>query len=256
MRTQFLRGTTAENNSLTLEPGELSVDLEKMALRLHADSVLGGFEIVGQQAYVPPVGPGPTTLIAGDTTTGFYGEVTGSELITYGALSTAVGLSAGVLQHDAESLWLKFVKDGEILFIAKKPPRHTVSWDAISAVNSVYDDMTAPVIQIGDDSLRVTLLTGADADPASTTGGEWNRLMYPVHVDDPAADGWGINYTNEDLIVGGAGSGTRGWAQETSSSDTTQRVNRGWTSVGHFQMISSSTSSSSMGWRPVLRLQP
>jgi len=253
MRTRFLRGNAAENNGLTLPEGELAIDLEKMALRLHVGDVLGGYEIVGQQAYVPPVGPGPTTLLAGDDQLGWYGEVTGEELITYSGLSTEVGLSAGTLQHDAESLWLKFAYQGMILFVAKKPIRHSVSWDNINAVSAVYDDVSAPAIQVGGNTLRVTLLTGGNADPASGAGGEWNDLIYRVHQSDPTGTNW-ASYTDADLVVG-SGNGRGSWMQETSPSNASYRVGRGASSLTYFGTAASSTAPSSNGWRPVLRLQ-
>ncbi len=257
MRTRFLRGNRTDNNGLTLPAGELSFDSETKALRIHDGETPGGFEIVGQQAYAPPFGPGPETIIAGNETTGFFGEVTGEELITYSGLSSAVGLSVGTLQHDAESLWLKFVKDGEILYVAKKPSRHSVSWDAISAANAVYNDINAPTIVVGDRTLRVTLLTGGNGDPSTAAGGEWNRLLYPIHVDDPDTTAWGVNYTNADLVMGtGNGTGAYCWTQETISGDTTSRVNRGGQSLTYYLSTTSTASSSSTGWRPVLRLQP
>jgi len=252
MRTRFLRGNTQENNGLTLPAGELAIDLEKMALRLHADGVPGGFEVVGTRAYTPPVGPGPTTLLAGDDQLGWYGEVTGEELITYSGLSSAVGMSAGTLQHDAESTWLKFAHQGQILFVAKKPIRHTVTWDDINAVNAVYDDVSAPTVQVGSDNLRVTLLTGGDADPTSSAGGEWNDLLYRVHVDDPTGTRW-ASYTNGDISVG-TGNGRSSWTQETYASDASRRVNRGLSSLTYFGTYTSSVTISVYGWRPCLRL--
>lgn len=54
MRIKFPYGSTAENNQLLLPEGHLSVDLERKALRLHDGVTQGGFEMLGEQAYVPP----------------------------------------------------------------------------------------------------------------------------------------------------------------------------------------------------------
>jgi hypothetical protein len=42
MRTRFKRGNTQENNSLVLLAGELSIDIEKKALRIHDGITPGG----------------------------------------------------------------------------------------------------------------------------------------------------------------------------------------------------------------------
>ena len=63
--------------------------------------------------------PGPTTLIGGDMTEGFFGEVTSAELITGDALASEVGISAGTSQNSTAG-WLKFALDDKILFVAKK----------------------------------------------------------------------------------------------------------------------------------------
>ena len=43
-QVQFRRGTTAQNNSFTGAVGELSIDTDKDALRIHDGTTSGGFE--------------------------------------------------------------------------------------------------------------------------------------------------------------------------------------------------------------------
>jgi len=77
MRTRFLRGDTTQNNGLTLPAGEIAIDTEKHAVRLHDGATPGGFEIIGQKAY-----EGPTS---GDLNAGFYGELGPNDFLTYGS---------------------------------------------------------------------------------------------------------------------------------------------------------------------------
>jgi len=274
MRTRFLRGDTTQNNGLTLPAGEIAIDTEKHAVRLHDGQTLGGFEIVGNQVIEPP--PGPQSLIGGDTTAGFYGEVGGGELITYGELATTVGLSSGVLQHDAESAWLKFALDGGIIFVAKKPARHTISWNTLNASSLVSGSTT---ITIGSLQYKVRLLKGANTDPTDwgddglwkgydidlTHGSEWNRLMYPIHsgvhtdASNPTAasvtyNQW-ANYSDGDLLVHhDFGDGRIAWTQETSGGDNTQRTGRGPFGITYLHANPSTAENSNFGWRPVLEL--
>ena len=60
-------------------------------------------------------GPGPKTLIAGDMTAGFFGEVPTTELFSGTELSSMIGLTAGTAQHSTQP-WLKFAKDNKIIF--------------------------------------------------------------------------------------------------------------------------------------------
>ncbi len=268
MRTRFLRGNTAENNGLTLESGEFSMDLEKSALRLHDGVTPGGFEIIGQRAY-----EGPT---AGDLTAGFYGEVAGSDFITYDQLATEIGLSAGTSQFNAESAWLRYSLDGQELYVAMKPARHSISWNQIHTVGAVYDDTGAPTVVVGGRTYRVTLLRGASADPAadqsgydlpSADGSEWNRLLYPVHSGvhtvtsnptphtDASADPYAswASYSDADLVMhSGAGNGSYNPTQE--STPTNYRIARGSNGVSYYVQLSTTGATSGIGWRPCLRL--
>lgn len=182
--------------------------------------------------------------------------------------------------------WLKFDLDGEIIFIPKKPLRHTVSWEVIYQVGAVYGTdnngsnpsggnrkQDATVI-INGNTYRVTLLRGANNDPTAkghgydkpwTDASEWNRLMYSVHSgvhtnsSNPSYASVPYNvwdsYSDDDLLVHcDFGNGIYSWTQETSGDDSASRIFRGdygVTSVGRYK---STNSTISYGWRPALRL--
>lgn len=255
MRNQLRVGTTAENDSWVYPSGILTYDSEKKAARLHDGETPGGFEMVGERAYTPPVGPGPEELTVGDMEKGFFGEVTGDELITYGGLASDIGLSAGSTLFNNESLWLKFAYQNNVLFVAKKPARVDVSWDDIGQQNAVYSDgnWSGATVDIGELSYQVTLMSGGDDDPANEAGGEWNALMYPVHVDDPNDEGWGIDYSDDDL--GFNSDGRRTWCQEVWAGDTSRRISRGSNGVDPISDNSPDYTGDFSGWRPCLRLQ-
>lgn len=275
MKTKHFYGTTEENDTLSLPEGMLSVDGEKKALRFHLEGVPGGYEILGTQAVPILYGPGPQTLQAGTMDAGFFGEVTSAELLTYVALAAQIGLSAGTSQFNAESLWLKFALDNKILYVAKKPARHSISWNHISTANAVYEGGSQ--ISVGSHTLEVTLLRGASSDPTTDAtgydivtshGSEWNRLMYPIHSGthttasnptahtDPTAAPFGswASYSDADLrIHRDLSNGGSSWIQETPAS-TSNRVTRGNYGVSLLQRSPATTASSFSGWRPVLRL--
>ncbi len=132
MRTRFLRGTTEENNGLILPEGELSIDEEMKAVRLHDGSTPGGFEIIGTQAVMPG-----ETLIAGDATHGFYGQISSANFIDGETLAAAVGLSYGTAINTTTN-WLKFSINNKVLYIPQKPIRADVSWIRMYIAGAVY----------------------------------------------------------------------------------------------------------------------
>lgn len=280
MRIQLLRGTTAQNNGLTLTEGELSVDLEAKALRLHDGTTLGGFELPGTRAIEPPT--------FGDFTAGFYGEIPAAEFITGSALASAVGLSAGTLQHDTTP-WLKFALEGKILYIPQKTIRYSLSWEHIYQAGVVYgvdgfgvtpsggDVDQGTVVTVGGKDYRVRLLRGAASDPTTDStgydiveshGSEWNRLMYPIHSGvhttagnptthtDPSAEPYGTwaQYSDDDLLVDNPfGTGVYSWCQETTAT-TTNRIGRGASGITRTGSPTATNNHTLRGWRPVLEL--
>lgn len=216
--------------------------------------------------------PGSPMLVAGDKTTGFFGEVDSTKFINGINLATNIGLATGI-NHYTGTSWLKFSLDNKILFVAKKPIRHSISWSQLNDVNAISGDRT---ININGLTYKVRLMRGALTDPAifsdpdkGAKGSEWNRLMLPIHeqaktkswtylayVESNVPD-WNIGYTDNDLIsINAAGNGSYTWCQETSSSSTgNERVIRGYNGISWAHVTDKTASNTSIfGWRPVLEL--
>lgn len=236
------------------------------------------------------------------TDTGYFGEVSSATLMTGDALASDIGLTVGTSQHSSEG-WLKFYVGANadcnyykrlglppkpyVIYIAKKPYRHTVSWDAIYARGAVYGSGDTGVTPTGTPTLQdasvtksgktlsVRLMTGVDTDPmdfynkgcAANVGGksEWNQLFYRIHTDIPTCpaannfDGgpqiggnW-ANFTNSDLVVG-TGNGRYAWTQETLSASPSARALRGLSRVSYLYINASAYTGSLNGWRPALVL--
>lgn len=235
--------------------------------------------------------PGSDTLIAGTMEEGFFGEVSSSELITGNALASACGISQGTSQHSTAG-WLKFAWKGNVQFVAKKPIRHSISWNAINAVKCVYGDSGDKTVVIGGKTYKVTLMKGANDkfNPKQTirsqTGGgngydgevnhgsEWNRLMCQIH-EQAINKSWGYPnnigsdigvlrhglgsgsqgmYSDNDLLMHArGGDGSASWCQEIPTY-TSYRLIRGDIGVSYSHYDPSSTSHSYYGWRPRLEL--
>lgn len=100
--------------------------------------------------------PGAKTLVAGDRENGFYGFVQAQDMgrlvdnpedsqrMSSTNLALAVGLAQGT-PINQDTPWMKFSRNGEILFVPVKPIRHTMSWNSIYAQGAVYGDNTVGV---------------------------------------------------------------------------------------------------------------
>ena len=212
-------------------------------------------------------GPGPQTLIAGNSTAGFYGEVDPTELITYDGLASLIGLTAGTSVNNDESKWLKFSLDGSILYVMMKTGRRSVSWNSINARNAVYGGLE---VGIRGYNFKCRLLKGLNSDPSDATsntfnppesiGSEWNRLMYPIHsgththASNPFLPIFGTwaTYSDNDLRLYAQG-GNPNACQESSSVNTSLRFSRGQYGV---TSASSAVAITATEWRACLELIP
>lgn len=100
--------------------------------------------------------PGPKVLTAGDRDNGFYGfvqpgefgEIEGNEegrdKLSASNLALAIGLTQGTAQYE-DTAWMKFSRNGEILFVPVKPIRRSLAWNSIYNQGAVYGDDTVGV---------------------------------------------------------------------------------------------------------------
>lgn len=175
--------------------------------------------------------PGSKVVIAGNSDYGFFGEVTAAELISGDALAALLGLTAGAGQN-SNAGWLKVVDNGKMLLIAKQALRYNVSWNNINAVKAVFGRK----VTIGGVNYIVRLFSST----------EWDRFMYPLHVDF----GQWAQYTNADLNVG-TGNGRYSWTSTPSGANFIGRGNNGVTSSN---LSGPSIADSNFGFRPVLEV--
>ncbi len=176
--------------------------------------------------------PGPQTLAFGDEEGGYFGEVSSAEFISGDELCEMIGLTAGVAQN-SDSGWLKYYNDNNINYVPKKTFRHSISWNDINAIGAAFGGR---VVAIGNKIFAVRLLSDA----------EWNKLIYPVHVDF----GEWAQFTDEELLVHyNFGEGSRTW---TSTPSGTARITRGDYGVTYSYNSTPSSANSYFGFRPVL----
>lgn len=205
-------------------------------------------------------------LLAGTLAHGWYGEIAQEDLISYPDLVTAIGLSAGAAINQSTP-WLGFSLDGVQLFVSKMPVRMAVSWNQINAIGCIYGTKT---IQIAGKTYKVRVLKGSNTDPASsqaganassTHGSEWNRLLY--HVSDGqggtvlSSEGISVGdwaqYSNAALGCAG-GNATVNICQNTVSGSSGNFMSRGVSYLSYTRADSKSSTSTVLGWRPVLEL--
>lgn len=222
-----------------------------------ADSSLYNAEATG-------VGPSVASLQYDPITdTGYYGQVTSAQFYTGTQISTATAVTSGTLQNDTEG-WLKFYWHGQVLFIAKKTYRHSISWDNINTANAVYgvnlgSTGKKTITHSGSStSYDVKLMKGAtkDPSPASSPGSQWDELLYRVCTGTETGEigaNWATLNPSTDLGIN-SGNGSYSWTQEVYQPSTASRVRRGYGSLSGFGSYTSSLASTGYGWRPCLAL--
>lgn len=211
--------------------------------------------------------PGPSKLIGGNLQAGFYGEVPTRNFITGDELARKIGLTAGVSQF-SDDAWLKFSYLGNVGFVAKKPFRHSISWNDINTVNAVFGNRT---IDIRGKIYKIRLMKGKTEGKQNDSssyqgdinkGSEWNKLMLPIHRRAPSSwiyknnvniptENWNIGYTDNDLAT--IGDGSYSWCQELGNLSS-YRLYRGSSNITGSGSADASDKAVARGWRPVLEL--
>lgn len=179
----------------------------------------------------------PMTILAGDSSAGFYGEMASKDVILSTDLCALVNFYKGKIVV-SDPGWFKFSYQGKTLFLAKRSIRQSNSGVNISKadlVNAglVYGDKQ---VTIGGRKFIVRLLLGGTTDPYTASGREYQALITNI------ATWGGIAYS--DI---GIGTGEGITCAETYDRSVTL-VTRGMSSVD------SASAYSYLRWRPVLEL--
>lgn len=174
--------------------------------------VVGGELIlspVKKTIHMPYTGPGPQELQCGDMSRGFFGPVNTNELFT----PTELCSLAGVGSPNPSVLWVKFIRNGKILFMNLYPMTSSknISWNATYTLGLMYGmDSVGPatghgnaptnqrkVVTKGEHSFLVRSLRGTDnpdysVSPADYSKGEVATLLTAVMNQQlSGADGLG-----------------------------------------------------------------
>lgn len=223
--------------------------------------------------FYPNSGPGTKTLQFGNSTLGYFGEVSGTELFYGSDLVSKFNIAVGTAVSWAGTQWFKFFRNNKVIYIARQQVIGGISWNDLYNAGLVYGvkgnglypvgagvDQWNP-IQKNDGTrnwyLKPRLMTGIGVDPAasaSSDGGEWNQLFGRVvtGTNTGVAQKWATLATT---YVGYQGTGQLSTlVQETYTSDVNQCWNRGVTN--DLTTVSNMAKTGGFQWRPVLELIP
>lgn len=225
-----------------------------------------------QRAKIPAFALLGRPLLVGNPDHGYFGEFSSAEVIRGDSLAAQLGIQQGTAVHVTDG-WLGFALNGKRLLVAKKPIRHTISWDALSKAGVVF----GREILIQNTRMLVRLPKGVLYSPADdsaayafyddstlTHGSEWNRLLYHVSaMVDPRRPSWvsseGIavgtfaQFTENELGISGSEAWRANWCQEPLKSKASSKIIRGNNGVVNISYISS-WQTGGLAWRPILEL--
>lgn len=251
-------GVVSKDETLQIEELFSTTILTKSQIISELKRILGTSSLI--------FGPGPQELIGGDMTNGYFGEVSVNELFTGNVLASHFNLTQGT-SINSDYGWLKFARYNNIIYIAKRPLRHSLSWNTLNSLNLMFgiDDGTSDIIK-NDFTFICRNLTGLNNNPADHRdiqqhiGSEWHSLFYNVHntiVPSQIGDNW-ASFTDSDLMVGSRGSGTAVLIQEDITSHERGFVMVGYAGISSYALAGEANKSSTpniRGWRPVLALK-
>lgn len=173
--------------------------------------------------------PGGKVILRGDRTYGFLGFVQPKEMGELLAnpegkqefngpnLALAVGLAQGT-SFNNDTPWMKFISNGEIMFVPVKPIRHTLSWNSIYNAGAVY----------GDNTIGVNPPNGRAGNKLSVNGGSSSFVIETDGVDRGfLMAGAQIAAVGDTIVTRGfKNEGNNGEFVVTEITDTSIKVNQ------------------------------
>lgn len=184
--------------------------------------LMGG---VPSKIQYPDSGPGPKTLLFGDESLGYFGEVTSDIFLTIPELQSQLNFYAGGSIPDPNVSWAKVFSEGKILYIPKRAIVNSIPWNTLYNAGLVYgvdgvgfSPTATPTNQlrtvtVANRQFKVRLLKGATTDTGpylswsspTVQSAEWPKLavaMITQASGDAGAPKWNI-YTNTTTLFTG-----------------------------------------------------
>lgn len=196
--TSFLNNSQSTSGSLTNLDPDTSYTIYAQALaegKLLSSIVASQFTTEALN-----LGPGPQTPIAGNLTTGFFGETTVAE---FGANMDTVQNLLGISDndsttHNANENLLKFIHQGTVKFINKKSIRYNISHDSIASQFNIY---AGKEITVNGQTYKVRLMKGMARVTGDLQNGDvfttsWSNTDRGVIYAGPGGD-WQENDPGE-----------------------------------------------------------
>jgi hypothetical protein len=189
----------------------------------------------------------------------FLGEITNQELFENNKMADLINLTKGLDINDGKPDWLHFELNNKTLIIAKKPIKHSISYQDLLDEELVLGKRTIQDINQNNYILRLIKCGENTLDHDS----EWNLLIGGVSEGDTDFKENNhqkiyatINkpYKNEELqtgiIIGGST-----WCQETKQiNNELYAVNRGYMTISRYHLTQIYYGESGFSYRPVLEL--
>lgn len=206
-------------------------------------------------------GPGPKELISFGPKNGFFGEVPTSELISGADLTRHLELAGTAINPNEP--WLKFLFNGRVLYISKRPIQNNVSFDGIDLQGAVYGER---ILTTKGYRFHCKLVGGLGSEVVEYEEGfgvpsgfksEWDELLYYVSQNNTTYPKTGqvgpnwVNYTDSQLGINAI---TGQWTRDRNPNNLNSVVTRGKGSVTHLGSVASDTVSTAVNYRPMLEL--
>lgn len=176
-----------------------------------------------------------------------------TDFATATQMASIAGLTAGTVLNNTSS-WMKFNYNGQILIVAQKGIRASVSWNNLNAAGLVF----GKTVTVKGQNYKIRLMTGGNGDPSSAAGGEWDRLMYAVGSSRPSTYSGPVLQSFSNTTLGVAVSnGNVNYStlcQEKISGNTGNCVRRGRDALNWYAGLAITDNGTAVTWRPILEL--
>lgn len=222
-----------------------------------------------KEAYLPSTGPGPSTILRGDSEIGFFGAMSAEQLILPTDLIVKLGIGGLGQQANNIDTWFKVIYKGKVLFTPNNTLTYNHSFAALYQAGLVYGTSDSSkyhdavktaygtvdngrVVVIGENAYVVrcpgsrAIPGSLDGTSADYVGGEYDQVIAPLYINR-SVKATATQYYDATHNTN--------WAYTQDLVNTTTALLRGNSSGDATTPVALSSGGSSVGFYPILELQ-